>query len=620
MDKRWIVKEQLTEDFVLPLSRKWNLSPLMIQLLYNRGILKESSKTIPQESTKSILKESSKTILRGEGEGPKAKEKIWEFLRPDLKNLHDPFLMKGMERATQRILKAFSQNEKILIFGDYDVDGITSTTLLLLFLRDLGISAYFYIPQREEEGYGLNKSVVKRIAKKGINLIITCDCGTSSVEEVEYAKSLGLDVIVTDHHRVKKSFPPHFIVINPNQPDCFYPFKKLAGVGVAFKLVQALMQKLGSKFQVLSSQNRGPGTTDQGLRTKIDIEKYLDLVAIGTIADLSPLKDENRILVKWGLERLNNTLNIGLRALIEVSGLANRRINEGRVGFILAPRLNACGRLSLAKKGVRLLLSTSSAEAFKLAKDLSKENTQRQRIEEKMRMEAEELLPEKKNSVIVLSREGWHPGIIGLVASYIKGKYFRPTIIFSRNGEMARGSARSIPEFSIFEALEKCKDLLLSFGGHKMAAGMSILSENIEGLEERMNELARETLSSEDLIPSCFIDAKVNLDELDEKIFEELELLAPYGQENPAPLFLSENVYLLSPPQAVNRGGLKMSVGSRNGGRTFEAIGFGLKGKSKEITNSKHLSIIFTPKINQWNGKKTYQLEIKDWRGVPGDL
>ncbi|MEA3485924.1 MAG: single-stranded-DNA-specific exonuclease RecJ, partial [Candidatus Aerophobetes bacterium] len=427
MEKRWIVKPRLNQDFALSLGRKWNLSPLMIQLLYNRG------------------------ILRAKDERREAKEKIWEFLHPSLSNLHDPFLMKGMERATQRILKAFSQREKILIFGDFDVDGITSTSLLLLFLRDLGIPAYFYIPQREEEGYGLNKSIVEKIAKKGINLIITCDCGTSSVEEVEYAKNLGMDVIVTDHHRVRTPFPSHLTFINPEQPDCPYPFKKLAGVGVAFKLVQALTQKLGPE--------------------EIDLQKYLDLIAIGTIADLSPLKDENRILVKCGLERLNNTLNVGLKALISISGLAGKRIKESQVGFILAPKLNACGRLSLAKKGVKLFLSASSSEAGQLAKDLDKENARRRRIQGKMQKEAEKLLSEEKNLIIILSREGWHPGIIGLVASYIKEKYFHPTIIFSRDGKTARGSARSIPEFSIFEALEKCKDLFLSFGGHKMAAG-----------------------------------------------------------------------------------------------------------------------------------------------------
>jgi len=562
MEKKWIVKPQLSQECILSLSKKWNLSPIMTQLLYNRGI---------------------------------EENEIDGFLRPLLKDLYNPFLMKGMEKATQRILKAFSRKEKILIFGDYDVDGITSTSLLLLFLRDLGIPAYFYIPQREEEGYGLNKIAVEKIAKKGINLIITCDCGTSSLEEIKYAKSCGMDVIVTDHHRVKESIPSHLTVINPDQPGCAYPFKKLAGVGVAFKLVQALTQKLSSK--------------------EIDLQKYLDLVAIGTIADLSPLKDENRILVKWGLKRLNETSNLGLRALISVSGLSVKEIDEGRVAFIIAPRLNACGRLSLAKKGVRLLLSTSSSEAFKFAKDLDRENAQRRRIEEKMCTEAEKLLPEEKNPVIILSKEGWHPGIIGLVASYIKEKYFRPTIIFSRDGTMARGSARSIPEFSIFEALEKCKDLLLDFGGHKMAAGLSILSKNIETLRERLNELAKEVLFPEDLVPSYFIDAKIDLDKLTEDFFEELELLPPYGPENPPPLFLSENLHLLSPPKMINKGCLRMFLGSKAGRRRFEAIGFGLGKRGREIANLKQLSAIFTPRINQWKGEKTYQLEIKDWRG-----
>ena len=562
MKRRWIVKEPLNQDLATFLSRSWNLSPVMVQLLHNRGI--------------------------EEGE-------VEQFLHPSLKDLHSPFLMKGMERATERILKAFSRRERILIFGDYDVDGITATSLLSLFLRDLGVPAYFYIPQRKEEGYGLNRSAIDKAASKGIDLIITCDCGTSSFEEVKYARRLGIEVIVTDHHRVRDVLPPSLIVINPDQPDCSYPFKKLAGVGVAFKLAQALRERLSPE-------------------EKVDLYKYLDLVAIGTIADLVPLRGENRVLVKLGLEHLQHTSNVGLRALIEATGLSGREIGEREVGFVLAPRLNACGRLSLAKKGVKLLLCTSSGQAFRLAQELNRENSERQRIEERMCREAEELLAKKEEAVIVLAKEGWHPGVIGLVASYLKERYFRPIIIFSRDGDVARGSARSIPEFPIFEALKECSDLLLSFGGHKMAAGMDIRVENIDKLERRLNELARQMLSPEDLTPSYLIDAKIGLEELNEKVFEELELLPPYGVENPVPLFLSENLRLSSPVKVVGRGCFRTSLSSGKGKVSFEAIGFGLDRYEEEMLISGEVDVVFTPRINRWKGEKIYQLEIKDWR------
>jgi len=568
MKRRWIIKEQLNQSLAISLSKKWNFSRIMIQLLHNRGI---------------------------------EENQMEKFLHPSLKNLYDPFLMKGMERATDRILKAFSRQEKILIFGDYDADGVTATSFLLLFLKDLKVPAYFYIPQRKEEGYGLNKTAIDKAAKQGIDLIITCDCGTSSFREIKYAKDKGLEVVVTDHHRVRNCPPSSLTILNPDQPDCSYPFKKLAGVGVVFKLAQALTQKL---------------PPEKG----VDPYKYLDLVAMGTIADLVPLRDENRILVNLGLERLRDTSNRGLKALIEVTGLSGREIGETQVGFVLAPRLNACGRLSLAKKGVKLLLSTSSEEALRLARELSRENGQRRRIEEKMYREAEELLSGKKETVIILSKEGWHPGLIGLVASHLRERYFRPTIIFSRDGDVARGSARSIPEFPIFEALQGCSDLLLDFGGHKMAAGMDILVQNIDRLKGRLNEMAGQMLTPEDLTPSYLVDARINLEELNEKVFEELELLSPYGMENPAPLFLGENLCFSSPIKVMNKGCIRTSLSSEKGEVSFEAVGFGLDKGDAGMVNLEKADMIFTPRINRWKGKKTYQLEIKDWREVSQNL
>jgi single-stranded-DNA-specific exonuclease len=564
MRRAWVLRDQLSRERRDFLSKKWNVSPLAVQLLHNRGIDEEAA------------------------EG---------FLHPKWEQLHDPFLMKGMDHATQRILKAISEREKILIYGDYDVDGVTATSLLLLFFRSLGTAAYFYIPQREAEGYGLNRISVEKATREGIDLVITCDCGISSCPEVEYAQSLGLEVIVTDHHRIKGSLIPSCTVVNPNQPDCSYPFKELAGVGVAFKMVQALAQKLSPP--------------------SLDPSEYLDLVAMGTIADVVSLKDENRVLVKLGLERLRRSSNLGLRALLSVAGLSGREITEGHVGFILAPRLNACGRLSLARKAVKLLLATSARESFQLAKNLDRENAHRQRIEEKMCKEAEELLPEEKGPVIVLSNHGWHAGVIGLVASYIREKYFRPTVIFSLDADPVRGSARSIPEFSIFNALEKCEDLLLSFGGHPMAAGMRILKKNIPELRKRLNELADELLSPEDLIPSYFIDAEVTLEELEDRIFGELKQFPPYGPDNPAPLFLAKSLSINPSPTMAERGILKASLNSKKG--EFEVIGFDFGDELKKIDGLRPIGVIFTPRVNQFRGEITHQLEIKDFRGETND-
>ena len=565
MRRVWILRDQLDREKCDFLSKKWNVSPLVAQLLNNRGI---------------------------DGEA------VERFLHPVWEHLHDPFLMKGMENATHRILKAISDDEKILIYGDYDVDGVTATSLLLLFFQSMRTSAYFYIPQRKTEGYGLNRISVEKAAREGIDLVITCDCGISSFQEVEYAQSLGLEVIVTDHHRIKESLIPSCTVVNPNQPDCSYPFKELAGVGVAFKLVQALAQKLSS--------------------TAVDPSEYLDLVALGTIADVVSLKDENRVLVKLGLERLQQSSNLGLRTLLSLVGLSGKEITEGQVGFILAPRLNACGRLSLARKAVKLLLSTNARESFQLAKNLDRENVDRRRTQERMCKEAEELLPEEKGPVIVLSKSGWHAGVIGLVASYIREKYFRPTVIFSLDADQAKGSARSIPEFSIFNALKKCEDLLLSFGGHRMAAGMSILKKNIPELRKRLNELADEILSPENLIPSYFIDAEVNLEELQNRVFEELKLFPPYGRDNPAPLFLTKALSISPSPTMAERGILKASLNSKKGEK-FEVIGFNCGNELKKIDGLRPIDVIFTPRVNEFRGEITHQLEIKDFRGETND-
>lgn len=559
---RWILRKGKEEEKLSFLSQKWGLSSLLVKLLLNREV-KESE--------------------------------FEEYLHPSFAQLHDPFLMQGMDRAVERIILALKQGEKLLIYGDYDVDGITATSLLLRFLRDLKFSPYYYIPHRQSEGYGLNPEAIKKAFRKNIKVIITCDCGTSSREEIKFARSLGLEVIVTDHHRVGKLPPQDFILLNPHQPNCRYPFKELAGVGVVFKLCQALSKELNFPLERLKA--------------------YLDLVALGTLADIVILQGENRTLVKLGLDRLcTSTTPLGLRALISIVGLSGRKIGEKEAAYILTPRLNACGRLSLAKVAVKLLLTEISQEALFLARRLDKENSHRQNLEKKMCQEAEKILPQRIKQVLVVAKKNWHLGVIGLVASYIKDKYYRPTLVFSIEGDEARGSARSIPGFSIFEALERCKHLITSFGGHKMAAGLTLPCRNIPFLEEELNLLAGKLLSPEDFIPSQFFDARLDLEALSPELLQELELLAPFGSGNPAPLFLAPGTKVIS-SQTINRGIKFILSGPQNKGE-FEAVSFDFLPEKGKIFPGQILDILYVPLLKKWRGKYRIQLEIKDWRKI----
>lgn len=557
--KKWIIQPQLPRQKLLSLSRKLSLSPLFLQLLFNREIDEEN---------------------------------IRSFLHPCVDDLYDPFLMKGMDQAVTRLIQAIKKKEKVLVYGDYDVDGITATSLLLLFLRQVGLSAFYYIPHRQNEGYGLNRQALDKALRDQIQLIVTCDCGVSSLEEVEYAFSRDIEVIITDHHRVETVLPPWLTVLNPQQPDCSYPFKELAGVGIAFKLCQAVALRLGLPSQSLL--------------------EYLGLVALGTVADVVPLREENRILVKLGLEQIQVSPCPGLRALINVSGLSGKKINETHLGFTIAPPLNACGRLSLAQKGVKLFLSSSTEEVFSLARTLNQENRKRRSLQRLMCREAEGLIPAEKNKVMVVSRPNWHVGLLGLVASYLKGKYFCPALVFSLNGQIARGSARSILGFPIFQALEKCQDLLLDFGGHKMAAGMTLYRDNIVFLEERLNSLAAETLSEKDVVPSLIIEARVDLEDLTESFGEELKLLSPYGPENPLPHLLAEEVYFSSPESKRRR--VRLTASSFSGKKNFPAVGFGFPGGIKKIPQGEKVEVVFVPQVGEGQDDGI-ELRIKDFQG-----
>ncbi|MBU1924979.1 MAG: single-stranded-DNA-specific exonuclease RecJ, partial [Candidatus Omnitrophica bacterium] len=483
------------------------ISPILAQVLINRGI--DTSRSAEQ------------------------------FLKSQRSNFADAFLLKGMRKAVDRVRKAIENKEKIFIYGDYDVDGLTSCALLFYVLADLGAEVSCYIPHRMEEGYGLNTDACKSIKKKSASLMITVDCGINSFEEIKYLASLGIDTIVTDHHQPQEDkIPAAYSVINPHQKDCPYPYKELAGVGLAYKLAEALTG--GTK----------------------DISEHLDLVALGTVSDMAALVGENRLFVKYGLEVLAKTKKAGLKALMEVAGISKGKISAYHIGFMLGPRINATGRMGSTEKALKLLLSKDAAESHELAKMLDQENRQRQRIEGKTLKEALNMVENEVNfkhhRSVVLHNDNWHPGVIGIVASRIAERFYRPTILISTAKTLGKGSGRSIKNFNMFDTLDKCKHLLKEFGGHEKAAGLSILRENLTEFKTIFNQLAHQLLDVQDLVPALDIDMEIALGALSEKLIMELEKCAPFGIGNPQPLFVSRNLKLKNKPRILRANTYKL--------------------------------------------------------------
>lgn len=571
MKKRWTVRSPDVELQGL-LGRELKISPLTAQLLINRGLVEI--------------------------------DKAFSFLSPSLKNLHDPFTMKDMDRATERIIKAIKGNEKIAIYGDYDVDGTTATALLYLFFREVGICVDYFIPERLKEGYGLNNQALRHLFDSGARLVITTDCGITNYEEVSFANSIGLDVIITDHHEPSDRLPPAYAILNPKQPDCAFPFKELAGVGVAFNLVIAMRSKLKECGHFADNIP--------------NLKNYTDIVALGTIADMAPLVDENRILVKYGLDELTLGKRPGILALKEVSGL-NGIVKAGSVGFQLAPRINAAGRLDNAAKGVRLLITGDDKEAMDIARELDRENIDRQRLEKGILSEAVEIIEKEefeihKKKAIILAKEGWHPGVIGIVASRLIDRYHRPTVIISLKDGVGRGSARGIKNFHILDGLDACKDLLEKYGGHKMAAGLTIRMENIKLFESAFYNLAEKNLTLEDLLPEVSLDSYIALDELNEKMVQEMESLAPFGIANPEPLLGARDASIVQ-SKVVGNNHLKLKI-KQNSHLTSHSSQFfdGIAYRMGQIHPLKGngFDIAFIPYIDEWNGNRTLKLKVKE--------
>ncbi|MBK9517859.1 MAG: single-stranded-DNA-specific exonuclease RecJ [Anaeromyxobacter sp.] len=523
------------------------------------------------------------------------------FLAASLADLPDPFSMKGMEGAVARLARAVAAGERIACYGDYDVDGVTSTVLLAGFLRAAGADVVTYTPHRLVEGYGLNTGAVEKLAAAGVQLVVSLDCGITSVEEVRAAAALGLDTVVVDHHTVPVELPAAAAILNPHQPGCAYPSKELAAVGVTFALVMALRRRL-------REQGRFGAT-----RPEPNLKDALDLVALGTVADVVPLTGANRVLVRWGLEQIARTRRPGLAALKRVAGLVDGApVTAGQVGFRLGPRINAAGRLDDAGRGVRLLLDADQATGRALAEELDRENQARQEIERTM---LEEALLDAAAAVargargLVLSRPGWHPGVVGIVAARVAERFHRPAVLIGVAEGVGKGSGRSIEGFHLYDALATCQGHLARFGGHRHAAGVTIEPARVAAFREAFEAHAGAALTEEQLTPRCRIDGWVQAGDLTARAAEDLEKLGPYGAGHPEPVFALRADASQARTVGAEQQHLKLTVG-----KGLDAIGFGLGGHAALCRGP--VEVAFTFGFDDWNGLRRLQLKVRDVRAA----
>ncbi len=558
MNKKWECYN-LDNEKVEELVKKRHITNLLASILVNRGII----------------------------DG----EKINVFLNPTRKDFYNPFLMPDMEIAVKRIVKAIENKEKIMIYGDYDADGITSITVLKKYLNEIGLKTGEYIPNRLNEGYGLNKDAISKIYNDGYKLMITVDCGISGLEEVDYANSLGMEIIITDHHEPAEKLPEAIAVIDAKRKDNKYPFNQLAGVGVVFKLIQAI-------------------STELKLEEK-EYLKYLDLVCIGTISDIVPLVDENRVIAKLGLKLIEKTKNIGLKTLLNIADL--KKIDSNAISFGVAPRINACGRMGFQEEALQLFLTEDSGEATKIAKRLVQFNQERQAKEKQIFEEVIEKIEkdDKDKKCIVLAEENWHHGVIGIVASKITEIYYKPSILICLEGDKGKGSGRSVPGFDLYTALTKCSDYIEKFGGHSMAIGITIKKENFEKLKEAIEKYAQESNIS-DIMPIINIDKEINLKNINIEEVKSLELLEPFGEGNKMPLFLLRNLKIDS-IRALS-GGKHLKLTLKQDNNIVDAIGFNMGDLSKEYLLGDKVDVAGTIEINSFGNKENIQINLKDIR------
>jgi single-stranded-DNA-specific exonuclease len=562
--KRWEVAPRAPETHFAKFP---DLPPLIVQILYNRGFTEMAE--------------------------------IKEFLAcgwPD----DDPFLMKGMPEAVERLSQAIAKQEPVAVYGDYDADGVTATALMMQILTALGADVRSYIPHRFDEGYGLNNEALAELVAQGIKVVLTVDCGIRSVNEVAYGNSLGLDIIITDHHTVGKEVPPALALINPKQADCVYGFEELAGVGLAYKLTQALLQ----------AHPRGQGEQWP--------DDFLDLVAVGTVADLAPLYGENRKLVKRGLQQLNQSLRPGLKALMEQAGPKSSLISTGTIGFVIGPRLNAAGRLDSALAAYHLLMAQNEQEAVRLAIQLDAQNRERQKLTlDTVEVARQIVLADQAQRLLYfISHPDFNPGIVGLAASRLAEEFYRPTLIAERGLETTKGSARSIREFHITEALDQCADLLVRYGGHAAAAGFTIKNENLPAFEERLLHIAQQSLEVAHLRPTITIDGEVNLRGVRPALVKAITELQPFGYGNPTPCFLTRNL-TVKYSKAVGHDENHLRLVLHDGHQVWRAIAFRQGHWAGKLRPSQQIDVVYNLEFNEWNGERQIQLKVKDLRPIP---
>ena len=522
-------------------------------------------------------------------------EDAQRFLNPEVSGLLDPFLLKDMDKGAKRIEEALENKQKITVYGDYDVDGITAVSIIYLYLKSKGANVSYYIPSRSDEGYGLNKDAVLAFKNDGVSLIITADCGITAIEDTVYATSLGIDVVVTDHHKCKEQLPDAYAVINPKRSDCTYPFKELSGVGVAFKLVEAL---------------EGTGKSAELL------DLYGDLLCLGTVADIVTLTEENRIFVTVGLKIIENPHNMGLKALIKETGLAGKPLSSSHVGFIIAPRINAVGRLGNALDAVKLFTTDSQKEADRLASMLCSENTRRQTIEQAILSEACSKIEKEKidnsSMVIVLESDQWHHGVIGIVASRITEKYGKPCILIAVDGDEAKGSCRGVVGFNMYDALSHCEDLLTKFGGHELAAGLTIAKDNIEPFRLKINEFAKQLYPSKVFVEEIHYEGKITDKDITLDFTDELEKFQPCGMGNTIPQFLIEKVKIENLTYFGDEKHIRLRFAKKNLSTMVIGFGMGTNESIRSLKNGDLVNAIVTPYTNEYKGKKYPALKLKD--------
>ncbi|GBD98930.1 single-stranded-DNA-specific exonuclease RecJ [bacterium BMS3Abin07] len=559
MNRKWLLKKT-NREYIDYITRSVSINPLTAQILVNRGI--------------------------------NTPERVRSFIDPELSSMADPFVLPGMKKAVKRIRRAAESGEKVVVHGDYDADGTTSTSILLHTLIKLGIGCNYFIPNRFKHGYGFNTEAIKVAKKNGARLIITVDCGIGSFDETSEARRNGIDVIITDHHEPYKDeygahkLPDAYAVVNPGlmPPDGQLP---LCGAGIALKISIALL----------------------GIADSLEL---FDLAAIGTIADMVPLTGDNRLIIKKGLELINRNSRESIRALREVASVNGRQISEGGLSFGIIPRINASGRIAEASEVVRLFMSGNIDETYRIARVLDNNNARRQRIEEIVFNETLSMLKSRSfGSCIMLSSEEWHEGVVGIVASKIADIYHRPTFIFSVRDGIARGSARSVPAFDICRGLSMCSEYLVTYGGHKQAAGLTLHIKNMRDFELKMHEIISDVLKSPDCKNELLIDAEVTLKDISFPLIAELMKIGPFGPGNEEPLLASRRLEVIS-HKSVGNNHLKMRL--RQGYRTLDAIGFSMSSIYKDIDSPGHIDAVFSPAVNEWNGSRSLQLQIKTMR------